>query len=1097
MRLSSAWTKNNYREIKHTWERYIAIVAIIALGVGFFSGLKITKTAMVKSLDDYVNEFHMYDFRLISTLGLTKEDVACFNEQGNVTAEGQIAMDFIADIDSDLYEEDKRVILKAHSITNAVNNIDVLYGRMPEANNELVLDASPFSNDIIGARIHISQANDEDTLEAFKYNEYTVVGIANSVNYLNYDRGTTNLETGSVYGFVYLPENGFSLDYYTEIMLGLDSEGEIYSTEYEDFIAHKEESVKKVLDERVNIRYQDIVGEANEALVEAEKEYNDGYNEYLDKKAEAEAELEEAWVKLEEAKKEISENEDRLKDGEIKLAEGEEEYRKGLKEYEDRLKEYEDEKASTLALLKSNQEELNNNRQTIELAMAQIEESGLLNQYPQLRESIIQLELGLSMLDDTSSPEYLALKARLDQTRAAVEEIEKTGVIDQYEILKSSLSKLEASQVDLDKGKEEALSKFAQADREFKEAKDKLDSSYDEIERNKLEIEDGWTALEEGRIEYENGLLEYEDGKKEIKESFLKAEEDLAEGKALIEEAKNKIKDIPEPKAYVLNRNHNMGYVNFDNDSSIVEGVAEILPIFFFLVAALVCSTTMTRMVDEQRTQIGTLKALGYSNRAITSKYMFYSASAALTGCLAGFFLGTKFFPMAIMKAYSILYNVSSIKYIFDLRLAIISLLVSLLCSAGVTYSSCRSELLQMPASLIRPKAPKAGRRVLLERIPLIWRRVSFLYKVSIRNILRYKRRFFMTITGVAGCTALIVAAMGIRDSVKNVANDQFDYIMVYDYEISFSEEQSLEDRDKFIKHHSGLLSECVFVTTDDIELEWKGINKKASLVATDDPNITNVVGLHLDGESVPYPDYMKAVINNRLAEELDIGVGDTIDIRINPTEMANIEVGGVFENHMHDYLFMTGESYRELFGEDPGYKSAYAITGNEDIYSVSALLKADESVANISVVNDIRVMVDNMMQSLDSVIWLVIICAGALGFVVIYNLNNINITERIREIATLKVLGFYQDETGAYVFRETIALTFIGGILGLVMGKLLHIFIMNEIKVEMVSFKQQIFGLSYLISFLATFIVTFLVNWMLRKKIERINMAESLKSVE
>lgn len=269
--------------------------------------------------------------------------------------------------------------------------------------------------------------------------------------------------------------------------------------------------------------------------------------------------------------------------------------------------------------------------------MAQIEESGLLNQYPQLRESIIQLELGLSMLDDTSSPEYLALKARLDQTRAAVEEIEKTGVIDQYEILKSSLSKLEASQVDLDKGKEEALSKFAQADREFKEAKDKLDSSYDEIERNKLEIEDGWTALEEGRIEYENGLLEYEDGKKEIKESFLKAEEDLAEGKILIEEAKNKIKDIPEPKAYVLNRNHNMGYVNFDNDSSIVEGVAEILPIFFFLVAALVCSTTMTRMVDEQRTQIGTLKALGYSNRAITSKYMFYSASAALTGCLAGF----------------------------------------------------------------------------------------------------------------------------------------------------------------------------------------------------------------------------------------------------------------------------------------------------------------------------------------------------------------------------------------------------------------------------------------------------------------------------
>lgn len=1097
MRRPSAWKKNNNREIRHTWERYIAIVAIIVLGVGFYSGLKITKTAMVKNLDDYVNEFQMYDYRLLSTLGLTKEDVEHFNEQDKATAEGAISLDFIAGIDNDSEEDSKQVILKAHSITESINKLNIIDGRMPEADNELVLDATNFPKDIIGARVIISSVNDEDTLEAFKYNEYTVVGIANSLSYLNYDRGTTSLDTGSVYAFVYLPEAGFSVDYYTEIMVRMDSNEDIYSVEYEDMIANGEGSIKMELEDRANIRYQDIVGEANEALADAEREYEEGYEEYLSKKADAEAELEEAWDKLVDAEKEIKENEDKLRDGELKLADAEEEYKKGLKDYEDGLKEYEDEKANALTLFKVNQEDLGNNMQAVDLAMSQIEESGVLTQYLQVTEAISQLELALSMINDTESVEYLTTKGQLDQTRVAASEIEETGLIDQYANLQASLGQLEAGQRELDKGKNEAEAKFAEAERTLKAAKDKLDSGYEEIEKNKLELKDGWFALEDGRIDYENGLLEYQDGKKEAEEGFAEAEEELEDGRIKIEDAKIEVLDIPEPKVFVLDRNHNVGYVNFDNDSSIVDGIAEILPIFFFLVAALVCSTTMTRMVDEQRTQIGTLKALGYSNGAISRKYISYSGSAALIGCVAGFFLGTKFFPMAIWKAYGMLYNFSPIEYIFDLRLAIISLIVSLLCSAGVTYISCKSDLLQMPASLIRPKSPKAGKRVLLERIPFIWKRVSFLHKVSIRNILRYKRRFFMTVTGIAGCTALIVAAMGIRDSIKNVANDQFDSIMVYDYEISFLEEQTGEDIEKFNDTYSEELTECVFVFTDEIEIEWEGIYKKVSVVATDDPDITKVIGLNLDGGVVPYPSSGKIVINNRLADELDKGVGDIITIRIDPTETVDIEISGVFENHMGDYLFMTGETYGELLGQELIYKNAYSTTDKEDIYSVSALLQADDSVATVSVVNDIRVMVDNMMQSLDSVIWLVIACAGALGFVVIYNLNNINITERGREIATLKVLGFYQDETGAYVFRETITLTFIGGILGLVMGKLLHMFIMNEIKVEMVSFKQQIFGVSYLISLLATFVVTFLVNWMLRRKIEKINMAESLKSVE
>lgn len=1110
MKRNSAWRKNNRREIKNTWERYIAIMAIITLGVGFFAGLKVTKTAMVNNLDNYVSEYKMYDFRLLSTLGLTSEDVEYFNEQEGIVAEGQVSVDFIAEFDID--GEEKGTVLKAHSITNSVNNINIIYGRMPKASHELVLDASFFSEDIVGEKIHISSENEEDTIELFAHKDYSVVGIVDSVNYLNYDRGTTSLASGSIYGFAYLPEDGFNTEYYTEIMIRLEghrqddnyqedngcvSKVEVYSDEYSDMISENEDDIKEALEARADISYQEIIGEANKALADAQKEYNEGYEEYLSKKADAESELEEARIKLEEAKQEIADNEEKLKDAEVKIAEAEGEYLEGLKSYEEGLEEYESEKANLLLTLESNQEEINSNRETIVEAIKQIEESGVLSQYEQLNQAIAELEQTLSFLNNPSSEEYLAVLASLNKSKEAVAEIEATGVIEEYAILQNSLLQLDQGQKELDEGKEKANLRLAEAEQELKDARAKLDSGKREIEEGKQEIKDGWIALEEGKIEYKEGLLEYEDGKREAEEGFAEAEEELSDARIKISDAKKEVDDIPEPKTFVLNRNYNSGYANFDSDSSIVDGIAKILPMFFFLVAALVCSTTMTRMVDEQRTQIGTLKALGYSDGAITRKYMFYSGSAALIGSVVGYILGTKFFPMAIWKAYGMMYGFAPIEYVFDIKLAIICLFISLLCSAGVTFISCKSELLKMPASLIRPKAPKAGKRVLLEKIPLVWKKVSFLHKVSIRNIFRYKRRFLMTVIGIAGCTSLIVAALGIRDSIKNIANDQFGTIMTYDYDISFSEALDKDDRESFVDSYKEDLSECVFVTTDEVEVVDEDVLKKASVVTTDDPHISNIIGLYLDGETIPYPSFDKVVVSNKLADELGIDTGGFITFNISPTETVNVEVSGIFENYVGNYMFMTGETYKVLFGENPEYNNAYAKASSEDIYSVSALLLNDDNVITVNVINDVRVMVDNMMISLDSIIWLVIICAGALGFVVIYNLNNINITERSREIATLKVIGFYQNETASYVFRETITLTFIGALLGLGLGKLLHMFIMNEINVEMVSFKEQIFGVSYLIAFLATVAVTLLVNWMLRKKIDKINMTESLKSVE
>lgn len=1089
---NSAWHKNNLREIKHTLERYLAILAIIALGVGFFSGLKITRKAMVKSLDSYVSEQQMYDFRLLSTLGLTDEDVQHFSKQEGMTAEGAISIDFIAN----LGREDE-IVLRAHSITEGINRLKIQYGRMPKTANECVVDSRYFSEDILGSKIQIASSNDNDTLDAFAYDEYTVVGIVDSVNYLNYDRGTTSLAGGSVHAFIYLPEDGFSMDYYTEILVSLDGYSEVYSKEYEDLISEKEDFLKEELEKRGELRYQKIVEEAQRKVYDAQKEYNEAYEEYLAEKTDTEEKLNQALAELKKAEREIKEQEEKLKDAEQRIADGEKEYRKSLLDYEEALRKYQKERADALAELDARQEELQQSRVSVIDAIKQIEESGILNQHKQLMETILYLEGMLSQIDNPDSEEYIAIESQLNQAKMAAMQIEETGVIQKYEELKRTLAQIDAGQEELDKGREEANRKFAAVEAQLAEAKAQLDAAKIQIEKNKQEILKGWQALEKGKAEYEKGLNDYEKAKKEAEEAFAEAEEELRKAKAEIDDAWKEIEDIPTARVYVLNRNHNVGYVSFENDSSIVEGIAKVLPIYFFLVAALVCSSTMTRMVDEQRTQIGTLKALGYSDGAIIRKYSFYSGSAAILGCVIGYLLGTRYFPLAIWNAYGMIYDISSMEYVFDVSLAALSLFVSLLCSAGVTFISCKAELMEMPAQLLRPKAPKAGKRVLLEFIPVIWSRLSFLRKVSIRNIFRYKRRFFMTVLGIAGCTSLVLAALGINNSIRNIVNDQFDTIMIYDYDISFTEAQSEEERAKFAEEFSGVLSECVFVSIDEVEAVQGNRIKKASVVATDDPDITEVIGLYFDGKTVPYPEFGKVVINDKLAEEFDLAPGDTITLIYNGIDTVEVEVSGIFENYVSNYLFMTGKTYETLFGKEISYKSAYATTEEEDLYAVSALLSKGEGVANVAVLNDMRIMVDNMMQSLDYIIWLVIACAGALGFIVIYNLNNINITERSREIATLKVLGFYPRETESYVFRETIILTIIGSLFGLVLGKLLHGFVMDQINVEAVSFKKQIFTSSYVIAVLLTFMITFLVNLMLRKKIEKINMTESLKSVD
>lgn len=591
---------------------------------------------------------------------------------------------------------------------------------------------------------------------------------------------------------------------------------------------------------------------------------------------------------------------------------------------------------------------------------------------------------------------------------------------------------------------------------------------------------------------YEQGERRYlalvaDAGEKPVAEADAETEPEIANALA-------SISAIGRPRTYVLGRETNVGYALFENDSSIVEGIANVFPVFFFLVAALVCMTTMNRMVEEQRTQIGVLKALGYGNDRIMGKYLFYSGSAALGGCASGYFLGIFLFPWVIWQAYGMMYRLGRIVFVFDWRTALLCLCASLLCSMGTTWLSCRHALKIQAAGLMRPKAPKAGKRILLERMDFIWKRLKFLHKVSVRNIVRYKKRLFMMVMGISGCTALLATGFGVRDSVTSIAQKQYEEIQTYQLNITLNEQspevfQLLEDRGG---KYTGVFETALDLETND------GIKSVNLIVAENPSQFGEYIDLHdILGNGLTYPGPGEIVICNKLAEKYRIKTGDTICLYDEDRRELYATVSGVCENYIFNYVYMDRETYEEAMGEI-AFNNLYVILPEEaDVHEIGAAVMNVENVSSVQVNADMLVRFSSMLSSMNYIVFVVIGCAAALAFIVLYNLNNINITERIREIATIKVLGFYRNETSSYVFRENTVLTAMGCGLGLLLGKLLHIYVMHEVDIDMISFDVHIKAVSYFLSILLTFAFTWVVNRIMAGKLDRINMAESLKSVD
>ena len=1061
--------KSTFREIKTSLARYLAIFAIVALGVGFFSGLKDCKESMVSTARRYLDTTNFYDYQILSSYGADDDSVEMAKAWKNVSgAEGSIQIDVIARSGSG-----DSSALKAISLPESINTLNVTEGRLPQNVNECVVDAYSITDEgfHVGDHIEITDENDKDKLKEFSVKDFEIVGLVNTPIYLDYQRGSTDIGNGSLDTFFYIEKDAFDVDYYTNLYVTLDGDEASLTDEHEDRLKAEEDNMEALAEAVTAGRRETAQREAQEELDEKKQEYEDNLAKYEKEKKDAEKKLNDAEKQIKKGEKLISSNR--------KKAE------KGKSDAE-----------TALSSLETNLIEVNNGIATLNSERKKAEEGlALANSGKE------QLENGKTELETAIAGLQQAAEADPDPANA-----------EQYKMQIAALNEKLA-------GVEQQI---ADVDAQINKANEGIaliDTKLQEAEAGKAMIEDGIARAKQGIDQADSGLTKLDKNEKELAKNkkklksekkkadseFEKAKKELDDAKDKLDEAQEKIGDMEIGNSYALSRTENTGYASFDSNSSIVSNIAKIFPLFFLLIAALVCMTTMTRMVDEQRTQIGVLKALGYSNSQIVGKYMFYSGSAAFLGAIVGFFVGCKVFPVVIWNAYTMMYDFSdTVDYIINYKLGLAVLAVAMLCSMGATWVSISADFKVPAAELIRPKAPPAGKRILLERITPLWNRISFLYKVSIRNIFRDKKRFLMMVIGVSGCTALLIAGIGIRATISKVADYQFDEISLYDITVIFSKNMTEGRQEDFLKE----LQDGTDISDKNVRFLHRGEvtmvigDKTADItcVATEAEGFDDFINLHTGDQHLDYPGPGEIVIVKKTSHDYGLGVGDEVKLREGYREM-NVRIVGVADNYVYDSIYMTPETYREGFGKDPDIKAAFIDfkdgTEEDVIRNASADAAGYEYTAATQTNIDVRENVSKMMKSLNSIVYVVILSAALLAFIVLYNLTNINITERIREIATIKVLGFYQLEVSQYVFRENLFLTAVAAIVGIPMGDWLLKFVIDNIVLSMIYFEPRHGPYDIPIAVALTFVFAFLVNLVMQKRLRDVSMTESLKSVE
>lgn len=1177
--MKSAFNTETLRSITHSLGRFLAIAAIVALGTGFYAGLRMTAPDMKLAADEYFDGTSLMDIRVLSTLGLTDDDIAVLRHVEGVEAVMPAReTDVMASIDGEQYAT------RVHSLPDAARTSDtsdgvharsddpdylnrplLVRGSWPQKTGECVLSANLVENDAIavGDTLTITEGV-QDVDQTLVTRTYTVTGFVNAPYYAtSSSMGETTLGSGSIQQYMYVPESDFSADLpYTEAYLTVRGAANerASSDAYQRLVDEVADRIKALAPEREQARVDQLKSDA-------QKELDEKRADYEGERADAQSQLDDAKRQLDDAAATIAASEQELADGQAAYDSGASELASQRASAQAQLDDAERQIADGQAQLDAQRPQLDDAAGQLQAARAQWQQgadalaaawgdwqrrsdeldAGITRAQAgvadaaagvdRIQKGIDALEEQIKQLDPDKDAQKIAeLRAEQDALKAQQQDLRAQMALVQAtldDLVNVQKPKLEAARAEL-QGKQDALdsskveleqqqaayeggkAQFDASARKLDQARADLASSRSQADAQiaaaQQQLDDAASRLQDGRAQLEQGRADYDSGLAEYEQKKSDADAQLADAERRLDDAQKQIDDLERPEWLVMDRTANYGAASFEADADRVDSIAAVFPFIFFLVAALVALTTMTRMVEEERALIGTFKALGYRRTRIASKYLAYAAAASGIGSILGILALSQVLPAVIMKAYGIIYFVPELPLPLPVDPGFAGLAAGL--GVGVTlfatWAAVAATLRERPAQLMLPRTPKAGKRIVLERIGPLWRHLSFSWKVTFRNLFRYKKRFVMTVIGIAGCTALLLTGLGLSNAINDIIDKQFGEITKYNAVVTLADDLSSEEQRRI----DDLLDDGSLVTAHTLVMRQNMLaggpdeqDKRMELVVPEDPAsfdrfvaLNTRVGHHpvkLDDDGL--------VLTEKLAAELGVRAGDAVtlteqDAIGNATGTSyEATVTGIVENYVYHYAYMGPALYEQLMGKAPDYRTVLAVTTSDPDLRVqfSNDLLAAGGVKTVAYNDETIDAYRDMMSSVNMIVVVLVTAAAALAFIVLYNLTNINITERMREIATLKVLGFTPREMNAYIFREIFLLAAIGCAVGLVLGVWMEGFVVVTAEVDQIMFGRAIHPTSFLLAFLLTMLFTVLVMLAMRGKLRRIDMVESLKSNE
>lgn len=1172
------------RTIRHTKSRFISIIIIVALGAGFFVGIKSTGPSMNETALEYFETNNLMDIRVQSSIGLTESDVETINKIDGV--KGVMAEKFIdalvlvngkPEIDID----GSQISTRAYGIDlkklqenyygvddpNFINRPTLIEGTYPTNSNQCLVDASELSTPEsykIGSYIKLEQDSNTD-LSVLTCTEFEIVGIVRSPYYLSFERGNSLVGSGKIGTYIYIPQSVFSNDYYSEIYVTVDGANELspYSEEYSSLIKQISAKIEAVSKKQVSARADSLKATLPSQIVNAQKEYNTNKKLLETSLAEAEEQIAVYQKYVDDPQgaynDAVSQAASALGIAESEFNGNSSAYYSAVETYNKMLEDYKNAKNTAdeqYKKLTAAQEQYNSAKNALDTAQTSVNTA---KQLVTSTESVISSANSIltslqayqdGKMDDSQLAQVLStlqninpdLYASISSLSAVSMATEAIALINPYlEQQKSQLatyeSQLNESQNKLNDYSQQFqqvaivlnAAKVAYEESELKldSAKDQLQDFYNQLDGTKNQLSTAQielmlskntvnSNLETLKNVIANAQTYLDKAKAQYNEQKVSAETKLIEAENKIENAKNLFNKLNTAKWQIYDRSSTPGYTSYESAVSNVNVLSNIFPFIFFFVAALVCFTTMSRMVEEERTQMGTMKALGYSNGTIMAKYIIYALFASIIGSSIGILIGIYTLPFAINKAYSIMFTLSKLIYSFPVHYILIGMLISLLTTIFASFIASKKELKVNPASLMRPKSPKPGKRILLEHIGFLWKRINFTGKVTARNLFRRKARGIMTVIGIGGCTALILASTGLYSSINGLMTKQYGDggIANYDVQIVFSEQQTDDSTMMKILNEDSRIKSIMLSSMQSVTGGSDNSDKTSDVylfVPKDSTKLQSYVKLQDRKTQQPFSlDSTGAIITEKFANDTNTKIGDSVWVLTGDGEKISIPVANITENYTFSYIYLSEDLYQYLFQEKVQYN--YAVgnvepsiltetsTENGVATKKAALateLMSYDSINAVAYVSDTADTLNEVINVLSIIIVIFIAAAGLLAFIVLYNLSNINISERHRELATIKVLGFHDNEVSSYIYRENVILTLFGIIFGLIAGIFVHKLLLVYCSVDTVMFVQSLSWYCYLISAFVTALFAIIVNGIMHKKMKSINMVESLKAIE